>query len=449
MHTAAPPPRAPGRIIVEIIQAIRATVPAGFCVGIKVNSVDVGSAADMGDCIQQLRAIAEAGIDFLEHGIGQAEKANTLAREAFFPGTPLLLTGGFRSRGRVQPALKEGVCDLVGLARPSVLDPMLPRTVLLNQDASDKDVVMYAKRIPGSTLTERLGVKLLGVGLERDWYTERLHWIGAIKTTIMVTGTAFPLGTAIVRSMLRRPDLVKNTYGLYATAHGAESRLREFLESNKHTHKILTLAYTELADVRKTAEGINRRVAIGSLPPIQALVLHEKDDVMPFLLSLLLLQSIDQDRGRIVVIGNRTRRMDALGSFTDKPAATKLSDTMLWCELSARLAVDPALSNISVAVVDQAWQPAHWFEQTLLAQILVWLVATVAILLRPDVPTSMTRRSAEDVARVLADDRNGVWVSGWVVSESDVDVKQWREAWCNYLVKAKVIQGDTTLTQWQ
>jgi hypothetical protein len=36
--------------------------------------------------------------------------------------------------------------------------------------------------------------------------------------------------------------------------------------------------------------------------------------------------------------------------------------------------VDPALSNISVAVVDQAWQPAHWFEQTLLAQILVWLV---------------------------------------------------------------------------
>ncbi|GFF55805.1 FMN-linked oxidoreductase [Aspergillus udagawae] len=348
----------------------------------------------------------------VQHGIGQAEKASTLAREAFcidfaeavraeLPGTPLLLTGGFRSRGRVQPALKEGVCDLVGLARPSVLDPMLPRTVLLNQDASDKDAVMYAKRIPGSTLTERLGVKLLGVGLERDWYTERLHWIGAIKTTIMVTGTAFPLGTAIVRSMLRRPDLVKNTYGLYATAHGAE----------------------KLANVRKTAEGINRRVAIGSLPPIQALVLHEKDDVMPFLLSLLLLQSIDQDRGRIVVVGNRTRRMDALGSFTDKTAATKLSDTMLWCELSARLAVDPALSNISVAVVDQAWQPAHWFEQTLLAQILVWLVATVAILLWPDAPTRMTRRSAEEVVRVLADDRNGVWVSGWVVSKSDVDVK--------------------------
>jgi hypothetical protein len=58
----------------------------------------------------------------------------------------------------------------------------------------------------------------------------------------------------------------------------------------------------------------------------------------------------------------------------------------------------------------------------------------------------MTRRSAEEVVRVLADDRNGVWVSGWLVSESDVDVKQRREAWCNYLVKAKVTQGDTTLT---
>jgi 2,4-dienoyl-CoA reductase-like NADH-dependent reductase (Old Yellow Enzyme family) len=159
-------------------------------VGIKVNSVDVGSAADMGDCIQQLRAIAEAGIDFLEvsggsfedptfsTGLGEQKKASTLAREAFFidfaeavraelPGTPLLLTGGFRSRWRMQAALKDGICDLVGLARPSVLDPMLPRTVLLNQEVSDKDAVTYVKRIPGSTLAERLGVKLLGVGPER------------------------------------------------------------------------------------------------------------------------------------------------------------------------------------------------------------------------------------------------------------------------------------------
>ncbi|KAI9037114.1 uncharacterized protein KD926_000831 [Aspergillus affinis] len=316
-------------------------------------------------------------------GLGEGEKkASTLAREAFFidfaqavraefPYMPLLLTGGFRSRRGMQAALKEGSCDLVGLARPSVLDPLLPRTVLLNQDVFDKDAVAYVRRVPGSNLAKRMGVKLIGVGPERDWYTERLQRIGAIKGSILVTGTAVTLGTAIVRSVLRWPDLVKSTHGLYAMAHGAETRLRGFLESIKHSHEILTLDYTNLSGVRRAAEEINQRVAIGSLLPIQALVLHEKDEVVPFLLSLLLLQSIGQDRGRIIVVGNRSRRTEHWESSTAKFATTKLSDTMLWCELSARLAVDPALSNVSVAMVDQAWETANWFEQTLLAKILV------------------------------------------------------------------------------
>ncbi|PWY94779.1 FMN-linked oxidoreductase [Aspergillus sclerotioniger CBS 115572] len=450
------------RIVVEILQAIRAAVPTGFCVGIKLNSVDVGSAVEMGDCIQQLRAITEAGTDFLEVSGGSFEdpsfstglvaerkKASTLAREAFFvdfaqavraefPHLPLLLTGGFRSRRAMEAAVKEASCDLVGLARPSVMDPLLPRTVLLNRQVSEEDAMVEVKRVPGSPLAKRLGVKLIGVGPERDWYTERLQRIGAIKSSIVVTGTAPALDTAIVRSMFRRPNLARNTYGLYVTAPGAETHLREGLEASGGYHEILTPGYTDLAGARRVADSINQRVAIGSLPSIQALVLHEKDEATAFLLSLLLLQSIEPDRGRIIVVNHKSRR-------------AKDSDTMLWCsELSERLAVDPALSNITVAVVDQACEPVHWFEQTLLAKVLMWLVSTLVMLLWPGTETGAIRRSSDEVVRVLADDRNGVWLSSRAVSGSDVvDVKQRREAWRNYLVTAKVKQGDTALAKWQ
>lgn len=112
--------------------------------------------------------------------------------------------------------------------------------------------------------------------------------------------------------------------------------------------------------------------------------------------------------------------------------------------------MDPALSNITVAMVDQACEPAHWFASTVLAKIVMWLVSTWVMLLWPDTATGAVRRSADEVVRVLADDRNGVWLSSRAVSESDVvDIKQRREAWRNYLATAKVKQGDTALAKWQ
>jgi 2,4-dienoyl-CoA reductase-like NADH-dependent reductase (Old Yellow Enzyme family) len=61
------------KIVVEVIQAVRAAVPSGFCVGIKLNSVDHQNSADLRDCIEQLHAITEAGIDFLEISGGTYE----------------------------------------------------------------------------------------------------------------------------------------------------------------------------------------------------------------------------------------------------------------------------------------------------------------------------------------------------------------------------------------
>jgi 2,4-dienoyl-CoA reductase-like NADH-dependent reductase (Old Yellow Enzyme family) len=62
------------KIILEIIAAIRTAVPKNFCIGIKLNSVDVQSASQLGDTIEQLKLITATGIDFLEISGGNYEQ---------------------------------------------------------------------------------------------------------------------------------------------------------------------------------------------------------------------------------------------------------------------------------------------------------------------------------------------------------------------------------------
>ncbi|KAF2832598.1 FMN-linked oxidoreductase [Ophiobolus disseminans] len=203
--------RARARIVVEVICAVRAAVPPGFCVGLKLNSVDVGSVAGMDDCIEQIRAITEAGIDFLEisggsfedptfnTGLGaQVNKASTVAREAFFiefaqavrakfRDLPLMVTGGFRSRHGMEAALADNCCDLIGVARPAVMNPLLPRTLILNPDIRQHDAVQHVKRIPPGRAAKLLGIKLVGVGPERDWYTKQIKLLGSTPGDSSVT----------------------------------------------------------------------------------------------------------------------------------------------------------------------------------------------------------------------------------------------------------------------
>lgn len=61
------------KIIVDIVKAMRVATPKGFTIGIKFNSVDHQSESELKDCIDQLRVIVDAGIDFLEVSGGTYE----------------------------------------------------------------------------------------------------------------------------------------------------------------------------------------------------------------------------------------------------------------------------------------------------------------------------------------------------------------------------------------
>ncbi|KAJ0301059.1 hypothetical protein Brms1b_012592 [Colletotrichum noveboracense] len=345
------------KIVVDIIQAIRQVVPATFCVGLKINSVDVGSKGALAECIDQLRLITETGgLDFLEvsggsfenptfsTGVGDAAntgaKASTLAREAFFldfstairkalSTVPLLLTGGFRSRKGMEAALKGGCCDLVGLARPSVLDPLLPLRVLLNRVVPDDEAMIIATRVPEGNMAKKLGVKLLGVGAERvslkkrifsmcispdlseqDWYIGRMHRIGSIKTSTLITVADTKIGTSILRRFLSQRGLAQSQHGIYLAGDIADVK-KTLLENGRtqHSYETMRLDQSSVASVRRVASDINKRVAAGFMPPIQALVLtSDQNQTANFLLCLLLLQSMDKNRGRIIAVRSKPDR---------------------------------------------------------------------------------------------------------------------------------------------
>lgn len=187
----------------EIIRAVRAATKEwkGFAVGVKVNSVDhQEQERDQGarEWVGQLRLIVEAGVDFIEVSGGTYENptmstgpaaersARTAAREAFFlefaeevrrefPHVPLIVTGGFRSRRGMEAAVAGGECDMVGLGRPAVLNPLLPKTVVLSSEVRDEDAVLYVRKLTTPWWLRFLGIRAIGAGIESVSLTSALN----------------------------------------------------------------------------------------------------------------------------------------------------------------------------------------------------------------------------------------------------------------------------------
>lgn len=193
------------KIVIDIIKAIRKVVPASFCVGLKMNSVDVQESDDMSESLEQFRLIANEKIDFLEISggtyedprmfLGGSPAADEQAvtrgspREAFFlefaqavrqkfPDVVLIVTGGFRTRRGMEAALKSNSCDLVGLGRPAAAIPHLPKDLILNDEVSDEDAHMNFAKVKVPWLAKMIPLKLVGMGVESSYYGSQIRVMG-------------------------------------------------------------------------------------------------------------------------------------------------------------------------------------------------------------------------------------------------------------------------------
>ncbi|KUI60677.1 Short-chain dehydrogenase TIC 32, chloroplastic [Cytospora mali] len=243
--------------------------------------------------------------------------------------------------------------------------------------------------------------------------------LAAPKGTVVLTGANGGHGVAIVKKLVSRPDLTA-LQGIYAvrdvsSAPALQSALQDAVRS--HPQDVVSLDLTRLEDVHKLAADINSRVAVGEIPPTRALILsaaylefeeqtwtEDGFDIAfasaylgHWLLTMLLLQSMDRELGRILVIGIsahdfQDKRNNAGGQYkgdkwqtishdstepiakgtwstsNDDPllrggyrryGAAKLCQVMMVPELQHRIDTDPVLKNISVLAIDPGSTPTH------------------------------------------------------------------------------------------
>ncbi len=147
------------RLLMRIVDAVRAKVGSGFPISVKLNSSDFQKGGfSFEDCLTVIEWLNEAGVDLLEISGGSYEqpkmmgiegmepafeeprRASTIKREAYFiryaeeaarvARMPLMVTGGFRSRVAMDEALASGAAHVIGIARPLCVEPDIPKQLM-------------------------------------------------------------------------------------------------------------------------------------------------------------------------------------------------------------------------------------------------------------------------------------------------------------------------------
>lgn len=151
------------RLLIEIVRRVRAVTEPSFVVAVKLNSADFQKGGfDDEDSAAVLAMLERERVDLVEISGGNYESPALLfgqgsPREAYFltfaeaakkaTKLPLMLTGGFRTRGAMDAALASGAVDIVGIARPVAFDPRAPRDLLAGKrDRLPTNPVQSGKR---------------------------------------------------------------------------------------------------------------------------------------------------------------------------------------------------------------------------------------------------------------------------------------------------------------
>jgi len=139
------------RIIVEIIAKVRSVVGASFPIGIKINSSDqLEGGLTQEDALEAIGILDKTSIDLIElsggsYFPGAISSSDSSTKGPYFidfakkakhlTNIPLVVTGGFKTRGQSLNALASNSADFVGLARALVLAPELPNDWLSGTDS--------------------------------------------------------------------------------------------------------------------------------------------------------------------------------------------------------------------------------------------------------------------------------------------------------------------------
>ncbi|RYP50780.1 hypothetical protein DL768_003778 [Monosporascus sp. mg162] len=279
-----------------------------------------------------------------------------------------------------------------------------------------------------------------------------------------------------------------------------------------HSYEILSLELSLLANVRDFLRGFSTRVAERDIPPVRTLILNtgysgfgqqsltdEGFDTSfvanylgHWLLTMMLLQSMDRENGRIVGLGSSSYEFD--GYYKDEKWKTFFRDEnidpiakgtwssnkddlsrragvrrygvammcaiMMVGELQRRLDTDPILKNISITGIGPGMMGTslvrrdNWFTRVLLWPIILPLLAPLLTWLQPNGDLRTVSQSSADVltaAFETSPELRGKYLNGSepqeVVREA-ADIKKRAMVWRDSVKYAQLTEQDTTLVNW-
>ena len=136
-----------GQLLIDIVRQVRAEVGAEFAIAVRINSSDqLEGGLSEDEALIVIGLLGAEGVDLIDISGGtyfpgapaSSDRRSAgpyfldFARRArIVTDTPLMLTGGFKTRREAVAAVATGATDLVGLARTMVLDPDLAANWLL------------------------------------------------------------------------------------------------------------------------------------------------------------------------------------------------------------------------------------------------------------------------------------------------------------------------------
>jgi 2,4-dienoyl-CoA reductase-like NADH-dependent reductase (Old Yellow Enzyme family) len=209
------------RLLLETIAAVRAAVGPEFPIGLKLNSSDFQKGGfTFEENLQVVRWLNASSLDLLELSGGTLEqpkmadisvrdegedgrRASTARREAYFvelagavravAAMPVMVTGGFRTRGGMIAALEAGELDLIGIGRPLIADPDIAAPLIAGE----------VERLPAPEAS-------LHVGHLMPWFNMQLERLGdGLDPDPAMTGEAAaamfgPLEEGNIRALVER-----------------------------------------------------------------------------------------------------------------------------------------------------------------------------------------------------------------------------------------------------
>ena len=193
------------KLLLQVIAAVRQVTSPTFVVGVKINTKDrstegVDRETECLDLIQELCDLEQ--LDFIELSGGGFEDAmfiqspppTTTQQQQQQQGggwlfgsfaqrmhetiqwkkksPKIILTGGFRTKTGMEHALRTGLCDMIGLGRPSIANPMFANDVL-EKDQAEANLV---------SLQVPIFKQLLESVLNNLWYQRQLYRLSIGKS---------------------------------------------------------------------------------------------------------------------------------------------------------------------------------------------------------------------------------------------------------------------------